>query len=94
MAGPIVGEGQFSDQDNQGLQAGDAEFNPIDPEGDSRSDETRNSDVNTEKSSERSRGTWSAQLPPGSQKALRAGGRAKLPRAYEDRLQRYFERLK
>ena len=83
----------MSTEENLEVKEGDAELTAGETEGDSQTDEERSGDIKlTDK--DRGRGTWTAALPQGIQESMRSGRRTKLPRAYEDRLTKYFESLK
>ncbi|MFT5125052.1 MAG: hypothetical protein ACI97B_003696 [Verrucomicrobiales bacterium] len=82
----------MSEDENLGIQEGDAIVTPAETEGDTNTDEVRTDDADTDPA-ERGRGTWTTSLPKGIREAMKSNRRVTLPRAYEDRLRRYFESL-
>jgi len=88
MRGPRAG----STADNAPLQDGDARYLDISPDGDARTSEVRQGDARTDPI-KRGRDTWSTSLPRGIRESMRSGQRTRIPRAYEERLRKYFESL-
>jgi hypothetical protein len=82
----------MSTADNAPLNDGDAQYLEVSPDGDARDNKTRQGDADAE-AIERGKETWNTSLPQGIRESMRSGRRTQLPKAYEDRLKRYFEGL-
>ena len=77
--------------ENDGLKDGPLDASPVQNEGDSR---TGNSTKDSDAESRRfRRDTWLTKLPPEIRNAIRSGTTMRAPRAYEERLKRYFESI-
>jgi hypothetical protein len=79
--------------ENDGLKDGPLEFTPTDGStGDSR---TPNAGAREDESNPRNyrRDAWFAKLPPNLRNAIRANAQQEAPRAYRERLKRYFESI-
>ncbi|MFP6904226.1 MAG: hypothetical protein VCG02_03345 [Verrucomicrobiota bacterium] len=83
----------MSAEENQELKEGEGVLTAAETEGDTNTDELRSGDADVNPQ-ERGRGTWTTSLPKGIRESMKSNRRVKLPRAYEDRLRRYFESLK
>ena len=83
--------GSFAE--NDGLKDGPLEFVPTDGfAGDSR---TANAGARADETQQRRfrRDAWFTKLPPNLRNAIRANAQQEAPRAYRERLKRYFESI-
>ena len=81
--------GNFAE--NDGLKDGPLEFKPTEGSlGDSR---TPNAGARSDETMQRNlrRDAWFTRLPPNLRNAIRANAEQEAPRAYRERLKRYFE---